>query len=161
MPVADWNERSRMSFQARALRMSGMTRPTAMRSQPIASMLSGVTTGTFAGLTPVPEVGVGVAAVIAVVVVAVGCALTDVAAGGVILAAGVIGPPAKVKIPCARIAASTTVTANYSGFSVSAGVTRYQWPSHIAVITPPSARAAAKNSATVNALPKTASPSGR
>src|SRR5579883_2450946 len=148
-----------MSFQASALRMSGKTRPTAMRSQPIASTLSGVTTGTFDGLTCVPEVGVGVAAVITAV--AVGCALTDVAAGGTVLAAGVIGPPAKVKTPCARIAASTTVTANCSGFSVSTGVTRYQWPSHIAVMTPPSARAAAKNSATVNTPPKTASLSGR
>src|SRR5579884_4263024 len=63
-----------MSFQASALRMSGMTRPTAMRSQPMASTLSGVTTGTFDGLTCVPEVGVGVAAVITVVAVAVGCA---------------------------------------------------------------------------------------
>src|SRR5439155_9089774 len=120
------------SFQAIPPRTNGITKLTNMRSQLIASVPSGVTTGALAGLTPAS--GVGVAPGTVGVAVTVG----DVAG---LFANVVVGPAVKVKITWARTPSSTSVVANSSGFSERAGVTRYQWPSHIAVITPPNAKA--------------------
>src|SRR5689334_14911890 len=122
---------------------NGITNPTRIRSQPIAPALRGVTTGTPAGLTCDP--GVGVAADTLVVAVAVTAGVDALLA----LACVVAGTAIKAMITSASTASSTSVVANRYGFSESAGVTRYQCPSHIAVITPPTASAAAKKLATV------------
>src|SRR5437867_9447216 len=124
----------------------GIIKATKMRNQLITSILSGVTTGALEGLICV--FGTGVAAEIAVVPEGV---LVDIT---VLLdweCAAVLRPPVKAKTPCDSTPISTSVVANRSGFSESAGVTRYQCPSHIAVITPPSASAPAKKLPTTNA----------
>src|SRR6266487_2605602 len=112
IPVADWNERSRISFQASAPSTSGMIKPTRICSQPIAPVLIGVITGALAGFTFVP--GAGVAG-----------AVTEVPPGGW-LTGTVVGPAVIVKSTWARIATRTSVVANCNGFSERAGVTRYQ-----------------------------------
>src|SRR6266571_1464960 len=65
--------------------------------------------------------------------------------------AAVLSPPVKVKTNCASTPIKTSVAAKRSGFSERAGVTRYQCPSHMAVITPPRARADAKKLPTAKA----------
>src|SRR5579864_7218797 len=155
MPVADWNERSRINFQARPPRTSGITKLTRMRSQPMAFVLSGATTGIPAGLVCEFVGGVAVGAVVVGVAVTVGVAVLAA------LAYVVLGPAVKAKITCASTPSKTSVVANCSGFSERAGVTRYQCPSHMAVMTPPSASAAAKKLAMVNAPPRFAAARGR
>src|SRR3989441_12601383 len=119
MPVADWNDLCRITFQANPPMTSGITKLTRIRSQPMISALNGVTTGAFAGLTF--GFGVGVAALAAGVAVAV-------TAGGVdgLFAYVVVGPAEMARITCNNIPSSTSVVANNSGFSERARVTRYQ-----------------------------------
>src|SRR6266700_4181159 len=124
----------------------GKTKATRSRSQPIASILRGATTVVSEGLTC--ELGTGVAADIAVVVVAVTAGVTALLDCDW---AAVLSPPVKVKTNCASTPIKTSVVAKRSGFSERAGVTRYQCPSHIAVITPPRARADAKKLPTAKA----------
>ena len=59
MPVADWNDLSRINFNINPPRISGITKLTRIRSQPMTSALKGVATGVLAGL--IPGFGVGVA----------------------------------------------------------------------------------------------------
>src|SRR5258707_1813305 len=121
----------------------GKTKATTIRSQLMVFVLRGVTTGTSVGLTCAR--GAGVAADTAEVAVAV-------TAGFAVLLdwdAAMAEPPVKVKASCASTPSSTSVVANCSGFSESAGVTRYQCPSHIAVRPPPSASAQANKLPTV------------
>src|SRR5437660_3563970 len=125
-----------------------------MRNQPITSALNGAMTGALGGLTLVLGVGVPVAGVGPATTVGVW-----EAAGFV--AAAVDGPAAKAKIIWAIKAIKTTVVAKSSGLSERAGVTRYQWPSHIAVSTPPSAKEAAKKPTTVKMPPTFAAATGR
>src|SRR5947209_17485323 len=108
-----------MSFQAIPPRTNGITKLTNMRSQLIASVPNGVTTGALAGLTP--ALGVGVAPGTVVVAVTFG----DIAG---LFAYVVVGPAVKATITWARTPSSTRVVANSSGLSESAGVTRYQLP---------------------------------
>src|SRR5579884_801027 len=156
MPVADWNERSRTSFQASPPKISGITKLTRIRIQLMAFELSGVTTGAPSGFTCVPccfvtvEVGAAVA-----------CAAGVLTAVEGLLTYAVLGPIAREKMTCANTATSTIVVANSKGFSERAGVTRYQCPSHIAVITPPRAKAAAKKLAMVKTPPRLADARGR
>src|SRR5215469_913114 len=105
-------------------RIRGKIKATRICSQPITSVLSGVTTGVLEGLTCV--LVDGVAAEIAGVAVA-----ADVTAALVAWeCAAVLRPPAKVKTTCASTPIRTSVAANRNGFPESAGVTRYQCPSH-------------------------------
>src|SRR6266700_2757362 len=134
----------------------GKTKATRRRSQPIASILSGATTVVSEGLTC--ELGTGVAADITVVVVAVTAGVTALLDCDW---AAVLSPPVKVKTNCASTPIKTSVVAKRSGFSERAGVTRYQCPSHIAVITPPRAKAAAKKLAMVKMPPRLAEARGR
>src|SRR6202043_1509035 len=101
MPVADWNERSRMSFRMKASSIRGMTKATTIRSQPMASVLSGVMVGTFAGLAC--GLDVGVAGETAAVAVTVGVALLPCEC------AGVLGVPVKAKMTWASTPRSTRV----------------------------------------------------
>src|SRR6266567_9625720 len=103
MPVADWNERSRISFQASPPNARGMMKLTRMRIQPMASVPSGATTGVPAGL-----IAVGVAAETAVVAVAVTVGVIV----WLVWAETVLGPAVKVKITCVRTPSSTSVVAN-------------------------------------------------
>src|SRR5579872_496978 len=123
----------------------GSTKATKMRSQPSALVLSGVTVGTSEGLT-VAVPGVGVTVVTVLVAVAAGLVADEWGATA--------GEPVKAKAASARMPSKTRMAANCNGFSESAGVTRYQWPSHIAVITPPSASAPAKKLPTISAPPR-------
>src|SRR5437764_5887174 len=119
MPVADWKDLSRINFQANPPRASGITKLTRIRSQLMTLVPRGVATGALAGLTF--GFGVGVAALITGVAVAV-------AAGGVdgLFAYVIVGPARTARITCNNIPSSTNVVAKSSGFSESAGVTRYQ-----------------------------------
>ena len=88
MPVADWNERSRISFQAIAPRTSGITKLTRIRNQPIASALNGVTTGTLEGLICVCGAGVATVAVAVAAGVVVGVLTAFVVVGPAVTAKG-------------------------------------------------------------------------
>ena len=120
MPVADWNDLFRINFHANPPRISGITKLTRIRSQPMTSALNGVTTGALAGL--ILGFGVGVAPD------TTGVAGAVTTGGGVdgLFAYVVAGPAEIARITCASTPSSTNVVANSSGFSESAGVTRYQ-----------------------------------
>jgi len=135
-----------------------MIKLTRMRNQPIASMLSGVATGAFAGFTGElcePAPGVAFPTVVVAVAVTVGTLLLWT------FALVVVVPLIRAISICASRPSITSVVAKSSGRSESAGVTRYQCPSHIAVITPPNASAAAKKLATTNAPPMPPAARGR
>src|SRR6202165_6117435 len=142
-----------MGFRMMASSIKGMTKATNMRGQPIASVLSGVMVGTFAGLAC--GLDVGVAGETAVVAVTVGVAVLPCEC------AGVLGVAVKAKMTWARTPRSTSVVANCKGFSESAGVTRYQCPSHMAVMTPPRASAPAKKLPTIKTPARPEEGSGR
>src|SRR5579883_3607433 len=94
-----------------------MAKPTRMRSQPMATVPSGVTVGTSAGLTvgggwlTLPTVGV--------------VTTTGVLWGAIVACAGATLAPAPTKrITSSSTPIRTSVVENSSGFSVMAGVTR-------------------------------------
>src|SRR5436189_6383828 len=98
MPVADWNERSRINFQAIPPKINGITKLTRICSQPIASVLKGVTTGVPAGLVWVCD-----GEVVAVAVTGAAGAVTEV-----LLALVMVGPAVKVTITWASTPNSTS-----------------------------------------------------
>src|SRR6266568_7303990 len=106
MPVADWNERSRISFKEMLPKVSGRTKLSRIRSQPMASMLRGVITGMLAGLTSGLVVGV------AADIVSAGVAVAMVAGEDGLLAYVVLGPAVMAKITCVSTPSSTSVVAN-------------------------------------------------
>src|SRR5437764_9664359 len=100
---------------------SGITKPTRIRSQPMAPALRGVATGAPEGLTSEPGVGVAADTLVVDVAEAVTAGVDALLA----LACVVAGTAIKEMITSASTASNTSVVANRYGFSESAGVTRY------------------------------------
>src|SRR5436305_14393263 len=97
-----------MSFRMKVSSIRGMTKATTIRSQPMASVLSGVMVGTFAGLAC--GLDVGVAAEIAVVAVAVTVGVALLPCG----CAGVTGVPvyAEMTLACTTRLANVEAVCN-------------------------------------------------